>query len=172
MLWTRTERLNPLGCTSPTISATATCSVRREHAVGDQYLPGPGIGAQPGGEIRDTADRGVVEAALEADPAEGRKALGDTDSQGEVMAVAEPAGGKLAHGVPELQRHPDRTLGRVVTRDRVVEEHHDPVTGEPLERAFVCVDQRPDGPVILAEHAHHFLGLTGLRERREVPADR
>ena len=27
MLWTRTERLNPLGCTSPTISETAMCSV-------------------------------------------------------------------------------------------------------------------------------------------------
>ena len=143
MLWTRTVRLNPLGCTSPTISRYGHVLDGCEHAVGDQYLPGAGVGTQSGGEIRDTADGGVVEAALEADPAEGREALGDADSQGEVVTVAAPSRGKLAHGVANLQRHPDCTLGRVVARDRVVEEHHDPVAGEPFERAFVCGGPTP-----------------------------
>ena len=67
-----------------------------EHAVGDQNLPGSGIGTQPGGEIGDTADGGVVEAALEADPAEGREALGNPDSDREVMTVPAPARGELS----------------------------------------------------------------------------
>ena len=41
MLWTRTVRLNPLGCTSPTASATADVLDGGEDAVGDQHLPGP-----------------------------------------------------------------------------------------------------------------------------------
>ena len=127
MLWTRTGAAESLGLHVANQFRHRHMLGACEHAVGDQHLPGAGVGTQPGGQIGDAADGGVVEPALEADPAEGRKALGDTDSQGEVMAVAEPAGGKLAHGVPELERHPDRTLGRVVARDRVVEEHHDPV---------------------------------------------
>ncbi len=146
MLWTRTERLNPLGCTSPTISDDGHVLDGREHAVGDQYLPGAGVGAQPRGEIGDAADRRVVEAALETDPAERREALGDPDSQREIVTFAPPPRGKLAHGVADLQRHSHRTLRGVVVRDRVVEEHHDPVTGEPLERAFVFVDQAPRWP--------------------------
>ena len=54
-------------------------------------------------------------------------------------------------------------------RDRIVEEHHHPVAGESLERAFVFVDQRPHRPVVLGEDAHHLLGLAGLGERGEVP---
>jgi hypothetical protein len=95
--------------------------------------------------------------------------LGDADSQPEIVTLAAPALGEVVDPAPHRHRHPHRTLRRVVARDRVVEEHHDPVTREPFQRAVVRVDQRPDGPVMLAEHAHHLFGLTGLRERREVP---
>ena len=62
----------------------------RKHAVGHQYLPGSGVRTQAGREIRHAADGGVVEAALEADPAESRKALGDTDSDREVVSLTAP----------------------------------------------------------------------------------
>ena len=55
-----------------------------------QDLPRLGAGAEPGGEVGDTADRGVVETALEADPAERRVTLRDPDAEAEV--VTEPIG--------------------------------------------------------------------------------
>ena len=113
-----------------------------ENAVGDQHLPGPGVRAQPRGEIRDAADGGVVEAAFEADPAERRVTLGDPLPESEVVAPPTPPDGQLAHRIADPQRHPDGALGGVVVRNRVVEEHHHPVAGEPLERALVFVDQR------------------------------
>ena len=89
----------------------------RKHAVGHQYLPGPGIRAQAGSEIRHAADGGVVEAALEADPAESRKALGDTDSDREVVSLTTPPLRELGDGIAKAQRRPDRPLGRVVVRE-------------------------------------------------------
>ena len=72
-------------------------------------------------------------------------------------------------GVSDVEDHPDRTLRVVVARNRVVEEHHDPVAREPLERASVFMNQCPDDLVVVAKHTHHFLGLTGFGERCEVP---
>ena len=41
------------------------------------------------------------------------------------------------HRIADVERHPDRTFcGVVVTGIGIVEEHHDPVAGEPLERAL------------------------------------
>jgi hypothetical protein len=44
---------------------------------------------------------------------------------------------RLAH----RHRHPDRALGRVGTRHRIVEEHYDPVARELIERAFKLAHQ-------------------------------
>ena len=169
MLWTRTVWLNPFGLHVADLFGDGHVLDGGENAVGDQHLPGPGVRAQPRGQIRDAADRGVVEAAFEADPAESREALGDPLPEGEVVAFAAPPNGQLVHRIADLQRHADGALGGVVVRDRIVEEHHDPVAGEPLERALVLVDQCAHRPVVLREHPHHFLGLTGLGERGEVP---
>ena len=140
-----------------------------ENAVGDQHLPGPGVRAQARGQIGDAADRGVVEAAFEADPAERRVTLGDPMPESQIVSPTTPPNGQLFHRIADLQRHPYSAFGGVVMRDRIVEEHHDAVTGEPLESALICVDQRSHRPVVLREHAHHLLGLAGLGERREVP---
>ena len=51
---------------------------------------------------------------------------------------------------------------------RVVDEHHQPVAREALERALEAVDELAEGLVVLAEDAHHLLGLARLRERCEA----
>ncbi len=53
-------------------------------------------------------------------------------------------------------------------RHRVVEEDHDAVAGEALERAFVFEDQPAHRRVVFAQHAHHFLGLGGFGEGGEA----
>jgi len=52
--------------------------------------------------------------------------------------------------------------------DRVVEEDHHPVAGEALEGALVGQDEAAHLRVVLAQHAHHFLGLGRLGEGGEA----
>ena len=51
---------------------------------------------------------------------------------------------------------------------RVVEEHHDAVAGETLERALVLEDQPAHRRVVFAEHAHHFFRVGRFGERGEA----
>ena len=57
----------------------------------------------------------------------------------------------------------------VLTRHRVVEDHHQPVTGEPLERALEAEDEVAERGVVVAQHPHDLLGLAGLGEGGETP---
>ena len=56
----------------------------------------------------------------------------------------------------------------VVARQRVVEEHHQPVAGEPLERPLEAEDEVAERRVVLAQHRHDLLGLAGLGEGGEA----
>jgi hypothetical protein len=47
---------------------------------------------------------------------------------------------------------------------RIVEEHHNPVTGELVERALKLADQRRLRAMIFAQEIEDFLGLGGLGE--------
>ena len=146
----RTGRLNPRSVRSPTGSLTTISSASGLHPLGDQDLPRRGLRAQPGGQVGDGADGGVVEPALEADPAERGVALRDADAEAEVVAPPCPPVGELA--APGRASRPPSAppARRVVARHRVVEEHHQAVTGEVLERPLEAEDQVPEGRVVLA----------------------
>ena len=59
-------------------------------------------------------------------------------------------------------------LGRPVDRDRIVEEHHDAVAREALERALVLEHDATHRRVVRVQHLHHLLGLGAVGERREA----
>ena len=84
------------------------------------------------------------------------------------MTLPRPGLGQPADPRAHRQRHPDRAQSPVVAADRVVEEHHQTVAGEPLERALEPEDQVAERLVVLREDAHHLLGLARLGERREA----
>ena len=77
---------------------------------------GAGRRAQARRQVGDAADRGVVEAPLEPDPAERGEALGDADAEAEVVAAPAPARGQLGDPVAHRDRHRHGALGRVVAR--------------------------------------------------------
>src|SRR5215472_11455874 len=95
-----------------------------------QYLPAPGLGAQPSRQIAHRADRGVAGALGEADLPERRVALGDASAKAQLAVAPTPRNYQLARRLAHRHRHLDRPLGRVRDRHGVVEEHHDPVAGE------------------------------------------
>src|SRR5262249_3537201 len=61
-------------------------------------------------------------------------------------------------------RHLDRSLGRVGDWYGVIEEDHNAVTGELVERALELADQRSQRPVVLAQEVEDLLRLGGLSE--------
>src|SRR5206468_804158 len=141
---------------------------RAEDALGDEDLPGLRLAAEPRREVRHRADRAVVHPPLEANRADRGVALGDADAEVELVAALLPFHEQLIHAPAHHRGHPDRALGRVRDGHGVVEKDHHAVAGEALERALVLEDEAAHLCVILAEHAHHLLGLGGLGERREA----
>src|SRR4029077_20613763 len=127
-------------------------------ATADQDLPVLGLGAKPGGKVADRPDRGVAGAFGKADLAQGRVALRDAGAKAKLMAVAAPVGYQLSRCFAHRDRHLYRALSRVGTRHRIVEEDHDPVARELVERALVLADQRPQRAMIFAQKVEDFLG--------------
>ena len=72
------------------------------------------------------------------------------------------------HALAHRDRHAYGALGGIRHGNRVVEEDHHPVAGEALEGAVVRKDQLAHLGVVLAEHAHHLLGLGRLGEGGEA----
>src|SRR5262245_45745624 len=141
---------------------------RRVRPLGNEDLARYRLAAQPRGEDDRVADAAVVVAALEPDPAHRRVSSREPDPDLEDVAAPSPLLADLPEALADRDRQPDRASRVVVLELGVVEEHHDPVAGEVLERSLVLDHQRPDRRVVAPQEPQHLLGLGALRERREV----
>src|SRR5215472_8635053 len=110
------------------------CFDRASDTAADQDLPVLRLGAQPCGEVAYRADRGVAGAFGKADLAQGRVALCDAGAKAKFAAVAAPSSNQLARLFAHRYRHLDRAFGGIGARHRIVEEHHDPIPRELVER--------------------------------------
>jgi hypothetical protein len=54
--------------------------------------------------------------------------------------------------------------GGVGDRHGVIEEHHDPITRELVERALEPADERSQSAVVFLQEVEDFLGLSGFGE--------
>ena len=159
----------PCSVRSPTGSATTDASTAACTRWPTRIWPGCRGRAEPRGEVRDAADRRVVGAPLEADPPERgvplRRCRPRSGGRGPCAAsprTARPTRSRIATAIRTARSGPVRA------RQRVVEEHHHAVAGEPLEGALEAVDELAERRVVGAEHAHHVLRLGRLGERREA----
>jgi hypothetical protein len=59
----------------------------------------------------------------------------------------------------------DRAYRRVRDRHRIIEEHHDPVARELIERALELAGERPQRAVVVAQKIEHLLGFGGFGKR-------
>src|SRR5262249_9828780 len=139
-----------------------------ERALTYHDLAGLGLAAQPRSEIYNAADRGVFAPMLEADLAERRVAGCDADAESEHVAHARPLLRQLVHPLAHVERQADRALGVVVARNRIVEDNHDAVSEEPLQRALISEDKLAQVLVVLAQNAHDLFGLGRLGEGGEA----
>ena len=79
------------------------------------------------------------------------------------MPALREGGEPLAHG----ERRVDRVAPVLGLRHGIVEEDHEPVAREVLDRAAMGHHQLADHAVVLAKHAKHLLRLGGLGEGGE-----
>ena len=140
----------------------------REDPLADEDLAALRLGAQACREVGHAADGRVVGAALEADLAKGRVALRDPHAEVQGVVPAGPSLGQFRDAAAHRQRHADRALRCVGAVERVVEDDHEPVAREALERAVEAVDEVAERGVVLAQHGHDVLRLHGLGEAREA----
>jgi hypothetical protein len=138
------------------------------HALRDENLAVARLLAEPGAQICDGADRRVVESAFVADAPDGGVAHVNAGAEAECEAAAAPLVEQPLDAVAHGDRHLHRARRRVGTGDGIVEEHHEPVAGEPLERTLVAGDESPDRRVIVAQQAHHVFGIGFLGESGEA----
>ena len=137
---------------------------RDGYSLSDKDLTVRGLSAKTRGEIANGADRGIAGALCKADLTERRVPLSDPSTKPEQSATSTPAGDQCARGLAHRHRHLDGARGRFWDRHRVVEENHDSIAGELVERSLELADQRPQRAVIFAQKIEHFLGFGGLGE--------
>src|SRR5262249_60995004 len=111
------------------------------------------------------AARANVRAAGSSEKAhrpQRRVPLRNTGTKTKSAAMPPPSRNQLARRIAHRHRHPDRALGRVGARHWIVEEHHDPVARELVQRALELADKRPQSAVIFAQEFENLLRLGGL----------
>ena len=126
------------------------CLHRRKEPLADQDLAGRRLGAEPRGEIRHRAEHAVVVAAFEPDSTERGVAGLDADSEPQLRSTLAPQQRELLEPLLSCQREPDGLKLVVCHGDRIVEEHHDPIACEVLQRPVVRWDEVAECAVVLA----------------------
>src|SRR5207237_3653442 len=98
---------------------------------------------EPGREIRNSADRGVVRAALEPDLPAGRVAERDPGAEIEVVTALPPAREQLGHLLAQSAAQPDGLECIVGDLDGVVEEQLDAVSLQEADGGVEAIHQPP-----------------------------
>jgi hypothetical protein len=133
----------------------------------EENLPRDSLVAQAGGDVRDAPERAVVVASFEADAAERRVTNRDSGAQTQVITPFPPTLRTDADALSHRQRKLGRLELRLLDRRGVVEEDHQTVASEVLQRAAVPSDELARRLVVLPHDVDQLLGLRGLGERRE-----
>src|SRR5271163_610528 len=130
----------------------------------DQNLTVFRFGAEPSGEVAHRPNCCVARALGKADLTQGRITLGDAHTEAQITITAAPGGNQTACGRAHSHRHVDRAVGRVGGWDGIVEEDHDAIARELIERPLVFRDEWPQRAVVFAQEVEHLFGLGGLGE--------
>src|SRR6185437_15111378 len=127
------------------------------------------LGAQPGRQIDDGADRRVIYTILETDASQRRVALRHANAAAKVVPALHPAERQVSDRITHLDGQSNRALWSVIAGQRIVEEDHHAVASEAIKRAFVLANQWSDRTMILGEERHNVFGLRGFGEGSETP---
>src|SRR5207249_1954902 len=135
-----------------------------------QDLPGLRLRREALGEDDAVPDAAVVVPAFEADASERRVPGRDACAEAELVALLLPAAREVAKTLAHRAGHGHRLQLMAVDRERVVEPHHHPVSGEVLERAAMRDDELAHRLLVLPQHPENLLRLRRLGEGGE-PAE-
>jgi hypothetical protein len=141
---------------------------RQENARTDQDLTGLSFVAKTRGDVGDRPNRAVVEAPFKSDSTERRISVRYTDTKANIVAQLTPLLRQGSHGVTRFERHLHGPERRVIYLDRIVEYHHNAITGVPLKGAAIFNDDLTDRRMVVAQQSHHVFRGRGFREARKA----
>ena len=162
-----TGREKPFSVISSTLPPDESVYLRK-YPLRDEDLPVARSVAEASRKVRDGSDRCIVVASLEANPPQRGVPLRNANPEAEHVAMPSPAECNVGDAIAHLDCHPDGACRPIRTRDRIIEEDHQPVAGESLQRPLVLEDELAQGGVILAQNAHRVFRLNGLGEGCEA----
>src|SRR6516225_10703409 len=155
--------------------------IDRQHDTGaNQDLTWLGFIAKPGSDIRNRANRGVIEPSFESNSAKGGESMRYADPKAKIVTEQTPFLDHCSNSGSHIERHQNRLECRVFYWDRIIEDHHHTVTGKSFKRAAVFDDDLTDCRMIVAQQRHYVFrvrtfGETGkaaqvTEQRSDFPA--
>src|ERR1022692_2999028 len=145
-----------------------------ESARCEQYLPAESLGTETRGKVHNRPGGAIVGASFEANATQRRIALGNAEADVEVVALEVPLPTQYFRLLTHFDRHAHCCRSVVRAGHGVVEDGHDRISSELLERRLEAEYQLAHGVIELTERAHHVFGLRCCgegREASEVAAD-
>src|SRR6516164_3088522 len=139
--------------------------IDRQHDTGaNQDLTWLGFIAKPGSDIRNRANRGVVEPSFESNSAKGRESMRYADPKAKIVTEQTPFLNHCSDSGSHIERHQNRLECRVFHGHRLVEDYHHAIASKSLKRAAVFDDDLADCRMIVAQERHHIFWVRTLRE--------
>src|SRR5262249_33325739 len=96
--------------------------------------------AETGGEICDRSSRRILETSLKTNAPKRRIAVGDAYPKAEIVTMRPPVCGELCNLIAHLDCHLHGPCPWGRTRQRIVEQNHEPIAGKALDCALELVD--------------------------------
>src|SRR6516162_3365794 len=139
--------------------------IDRQHDTGaNQDLSRLGFITEPGSDIRNRANRGVVEPSFKPNSAKGGKSMRYADPKAKIVTQQTPFLDHCSNGGSHIQCHQNGLEGRVFHGHRIVEDHHHAIASKALKRAAVLNDDLADSRMVVAQESHHIFRVRAFRE--------
>ena len=113
-------------------------------------------------------NRSVLDPPAQSNRPERRVAKVDSHAKIKFQPGFTPDLQQLRHPLPERNRRPHGLAGRIIGRQRVVEQHRHTIFDEGANGSLESEDHLSQRLVIGAQHRDGFLWCVGFRQRIEA----
>src|SRR5262249_42924703 len=115
-------------------------------------------------DIRNRANRGVVEPSFKTNSPKGGKSMRYADPKPKIVTEQPPFLDHCSNSSSHIERHQHCLERRVFHGDRIVKDHHHAIASKPLKRATVFDDNLSDCRMIVAQERHYVFRVSAFRE--------
>src|SRR6516162_823665 len=124
--------------------------IDRQHDTGaNQDLSRLGFITEPGSDIRNRANRGVVESSFKPNSAKGSESMRYADPKAKIVTEQTPFLDHCSNSGSHIERHQNCLERRIFHGHGIVEDDHNAIASKSLKRAAVLDDDLTDCRMIV-----------------------